>query len=163
MGAEEAEHLVAATPSGALSGVRVLDFGQYIAGPLAAMLLADQGAEVIRIDPLGGPTCEMPANATLLRGRRSMTLDLKDATQRERALSLVSDADVLIENFRPGVMDRLGVGADVCLRRNPRLIYCSLPGFGADDPRSGMAAWEGVVMAAGGGYSTNVSSTLIPG
>src|SRR5262245_57621842 len=96
---------------GALDGIRVLDFGQYIAGPLAAMLLADQGADVIRIDPPGGPRWVTPANATWNRGKRAVSLDLKSPDGSATMQDLIVSADVLIENFRPGVMDRLGLGA----------------------------------------------------
>jgi crotonobetainyl-CoA:carnitine CoA-transferase CaiB-like acyl-CoA transferase len=139
--------------TGPLAGVRVVDFGQYLAGPLLAMLFADQGAEVLRVDPPGGPRWETPINAVLLRGRRHVILDLHDERDRARAQALVGSADIVIENFRPGVTDRLGIGPGACLGRFPRLIYCSLPGFGAGDPRADVAAWEGVVMAAGGAYS----------
>ncbi|MBW2270371.1 MAG: CoA transferase [Deltaproteobacteria bacterium] len=132
----------------ALDAIRVIDFGQYIAGPLTGMLLADQGARVIRVDPPGGPVLDSSANACWNRGKQSIALDLKRADQAEIARRLALDADVLIENFRPGVMQRLGLGADALRALNPRLIYCSLPGFAADDPRSGMPGWEGVVAAA---------------
>jgi crotonobetainyl-CoA:carnitine CoA-transferase CaiB-like acyl-CoA transferase len=135
---------------GALEGIRVIDFGQYIAGPLTAMFLADQGADVIRIDPPGGPAWDVPANATWNRGKRSIVLDLKQAGDLATARALVATADVLIENFRPGVMDRLGLGPEAMMTANPRLLYCSLPGFAADDPRAAIPAWEGVVAAAGG-------------
>jgi len=138
--------------TGALAGIRVLDFGQYLAGPLAAMMLADQGAEVIRIDPPGGPRWHHAATATLQRGKRVRTLDLKRAADRATALDLVARADVLIENFRPGVMARLGLGPQDAQAVNPRLVYCSLPGFAANDPRAGVAAWEGVVGAAANAY-----------
>lgn len=134
--------------AGALQGIRVVDFGQYIAGPLAAMMLADEGAEVIHIDPPGGARMVTPANATWNRGKRCMVLDLKKPADLGIALDLVRQADVLIENFRPGVMEALGLGAGEMLARNPRLVYCSMPGFAADDPRAAMAAWEGVVAAA---------------
>ncbi len=137
---------------GALSGLRVLDFGQYVAGPLTALMLADQGAEVIRIDPPGGPRWNTPANAFYQRGKRSLVLDLKQPADLAVARRLAGSADVLIENFRPGVMDRLGLGAEAARALNPRLIYCSLPGFAANDPRHAVTAWEGVVMAAGNGY-----------
>ena len=117
------------------------------------MLLADQGAEVLRVDPPGGPRWDTPINAVLLRGRRHVTLDLHDERDRARAQALIGSADVVIENFRPGVTDRLGIGPPGCLERSPRLIYCSLPGFGASDPRADVPAWEGVVMAAAGAYS----------
>jgi crotonobetainyl-CoA:carnitine CoA-transferase CaiB-like acyl-CoA transferase len=138
--------------SGALEGVRVIDFGQYIAGPLAAMLLADQGADVIRVDPPGGPRWETPANATWNRGKRSIVLDLKQPGDLAVARDLIGSADVVIENFRPGVMDRLGLGAEAITAAHPSLIYCSLPGFAGDDPRAGIPAWEGVVGAAAATY-----------
>jgi crotonobetainyl-CoA:carnitine CoA-transferase CaiB-like acyl-CoA transferase len=139
---------------GVLDGIRVIDFGQYIAGPMAAMLLGDQGADVIRIDPPGGPRWNTPANATWNRNKRSLVLDLKKNADRETARQLIAGADVVIENFRPGVMDRLGLGAAAMTAAdvNPRLVYCSLPGFGADDPRAQVRAWEGVVGAATGAY-----------
>ena len=137
---------------GVLEGIRVIDFGQYIAGPMAAMLLGDQGADVIRIDPPGGPRWNTPANATWNRNKRSIVLDLKKDADRETARQLIAGADVVIENFRPGVMDRLGLGAAAMTAANPRLIYCSLPGFGSDDPRAQVKAWEGVVGAATGAY-----------
>lgn len=139
---------------GPLAGVRVLDFGQYIAGPLATMLLTDQGADVIRVDPPGGPRWDSPANAALLRGRRNIVLNLREHRDRERARALAASADVIIENFRPGVMSRLGLDPEHVRAVNPRVIFCSLPGFGHDDLRATVPAWEGVVMAAGGGYST---------
>jgi crotonobetainyl-CoA:carnitine CoA-transferase CaiB-like acyl-CoA transferase len=137
---------------GALDGVRVIDFGQWIAGPLAAMLLADQGAEVIHVDPPGGPRWKTPANATFNRGKTSLDLDLRDDPGRSVARRLTDTADVVIENFRPGVMDRLGLGALETTGGNPRLIYCSLPGFASDDPRASMPAWEGALGAATGVY-----------
>ena len=137
-----------------LADIRVIDFGQYIAGPIAAMLLGDQGADVVRIDPPGGPRWDTPANATWNRNKRSIALDLKKDADRETARQLIASADVVIENFRPGVMDRLGLGAAAMTAAdvNPRLIYCSLPGFGSDDPRARVRAWEGVVGAATGAY-----------
>src|ERR1044072_5785704 len=98
------------TPS-ALAGIKVIDFGHYIAGPMAAMLLGDFGADVIRVDPPGGPRFDTPANATWNRGKRSIALDLKAAADLDIAKRLIDGADVVIENFRPGVMDRLGLGA----------------------------------------------------
>ncbi len=137
-----------------LEGTRVIDFGQYIAGPMAAMLLGDHGADVIRVDPPGGPRWNTPANATWNRNKRSIVLDLKTDAGRDTARQLIAGADVVIENFRPGVMDRLGLGAAAMTAAdvNPRLIYCSLPGFGADDPRAQVRAWEGVLGAATGAY-----------
>ncbi|MEE8422174.1 MAG: CoA transferase [Dehalococcoidia bacterium] len=138
--------------AGALDGIRVVDFGQYIAGPMAAMLLADQGADVVRVDPPSGPAMDAPANVTWNRGKRSIALDLKSEDGLDIARRLIERADVVIENFRPGVMDRLGLGAEAMSEANPRLIYCSMPGFAADDPRAQVPAWEGVVAAATGTY-----------
>jgi crotonobetainyl-CoA:carnitine CoA-transferase CaiB-like acyl-CoA transferase len=134
--------------AGALKGIRVIDFGQYIAGPLAAVLLSDQGAEVIHIDPPGGPRWRHPADAFLNRGKQRLTLDLKTPSGVATARRLIDSADVVIENFRPGVMDRLGLGVQEMTRRNPGLIYNTIPGFAAADPRAGLRAWEGIVDAA---------------
>ncbi len=140
--------------AGALTGVQIIDFGQYFPGPLAAMMLGDQGADVVHVDRRG--TVAIPADTTdavLNRGKRRITLDLKDSGDLETARRLVLGADVVIENFRPGVMARLGLGAEEMLNANPSLIYCSLPGFASDDPRAGVAAWEGVVGAATATYN----------
>jgi crotonobetainyl-CoA:carnitine CoA-transferase CaiB-like acyl-CoA transferase len=126
---------------GVLDGVRVIDFGQYIAGPLAAMMLADHGAEVIHVDPPGGPRWKTDADAFYNRGKQRISLALPD--QAALAEDLIASADVVIENFRPGVFQHLGLAADA-----PELIYCSLPGFASDDPRRDVAAWEGVIGAA---------------
>jgi len=138
--------------AGALCDIRVIDFGQYVAGPLTTMLLGDQGAEVIRIDPPGGPRWRSNADAVLNRGKRRITLDLKNAVDFDVARRLCASADVVVENFRPGVMERLGLGASHLLGANRGLIYCSLPGFAADDPRATIPAWEGVVGAATATY-----------
>lgn len=132
----------------ALDGIRVIDFGQYIAGPLCGMLLADQGADVIRVDPPGGPVWQTSANATWNRGKRSINLDLKQPDDLGVTEELIASADVVIENFRPGVMNRLGLGAEAMMAGNPRLIYCALPGFASDDPRAQVRAFEGVIGAA---------------
>ncbi|MBE0608615.1 MAG: CoA transferase, partial [Dehalococcoidia bacterium] len=141
--------------AGALEGTRIIDFGQYIAGPMAAMFLADQGADVVRVEPPGGPRFETPANATWNRGKRSVVLDLKEPGDLDAAKRLVAAADVVIENFRPGVMDRLGLGPVAMTTVNPRLVYCSLPGFAGDDPRAETPGWEGVVAAATATYRAN--------
>jgi crotonobetainyl-CoA:carnitine CoA-transferase CaiB-like acyl-CoA transferase len=145
-----------------LEGIRVIDFGQYIAGPLTGMLLADQGAEVIRVDPPNGPMWQTPANATWNRGKRSITLNLKQPDDLAIATRLVESADVVIENFRPGVMDRLGLGPQATMRLNPRLIYCALPGFASDDPRSQVRAFEGIVGAATATYRGQTSGSDRP-
>ena len=139
----------------ALEHIRVIDFGHYIAGPLTGMLLADQGADVIKVDPPGGPRWDTPANATWNRGKRSILLDLKSSSDLDTARELIQSADVVIENFRPGVMDRLGLGPVAMTDSNPSLIYCSIPGFASDDPRASMPAYEGIIGAATATYRTS--------
>jgi crotonobetainyl-CoA:carnitine CoA-transferase CaiB-like acyl-CoA transferase len=150
------------TPTGALRSIRVLDFGHYIPGPLLGMLLADQGADVIKVErPGGDPARQEPAFATWNRGKRSVVLDLKTDQGREQARQLARRADVLIENFRPGVAERLGIGYEELSRLNPRLIYCSLPGFGEESPHRDQQGWEPIIGAATGLYS-KVEGTTEP-
>jgi crotonobetainyl-CoA:carnitine CoA-transferase CaiB-like acyl-CoA transferase len=142
------------TSAGALRGIRVLDFGHYIPGPLLGMLLADQGADVIKVErPGGDPARPESAFATWNRGKRSIVLDLKSDPGREHARQLTRRADVLIENFRPGVAERLGIGYEELAGLNPRLIYCSLPGFGEGSPYRDQQGWEPIIGAATGLYS----------
>ena len=137
-----------------LAGIRVIDFGHYIAGPLTGMLLADQGAEVIKIDRPGKPAYDAPAAAVFNRGKKRLALDLKQAEDLATAQKLIESADVVIENFRPGVMDRLGLGAQAMTTLNPGLIYLSLPGFASSEPeRTSIRAFEGVLGAAFGLYT----------
>src|SRR5439155_22713137 len=109
---------------------------------------ADQVADVVHVDPPNGPAWKTDADAFFQRGKRRISLDLKNPADRAIAERLIDSADVVIENFRPGVMNRLGLDAEGAMERNPRLVYCSIPGFAADDPRAGMQAWEGIVDAA---------------
>ncbi len=141
------------TPSGALRGLKVLEFGHYIAGPLLGMLISDQGADVIKVErPGGDPARREVAFATWNRGKRSIVLDLKDQEAQETAVRLANKADVLIENFRPGVAERLGIGYDKLAAENPGLIYCSLPGFGENHPARDKKGWEPIIGAATGLY-----------
>jgi alpha-methylacyl-CoA racemase len=122
---------------GPLSGYRVIEIAGIGPGPFAAMMLADMGAEVIRIDraqAVRGPAPETPHFDVLLRGRRNVALDLKHPDGVATLLDLVESADALIEGFRPGVMERLGVGPDVCLARNPKLVFGRMTGWGQDGP-----------------------------
>ena len=141
-------------PTGALRGARVVEFGRYIPGPLLGMLLADQGADVVKIEPSGGdPARSHPAFATWNRGKRSVALDLKTRDGLERALELVRDADVIIENYRPGVADRLGIGYAALSKDNPRLVYVSLPGYGEGHPKRNAAGWDATIGAETGFFS----------
>lgn len=139
--------------NGTLKGLRVIDFGQYIAGPMAAMILADYGADVIHVDPPGGPRWNAyESNAVLMRGKRNIILDLNDPDDQATAYRLIETADVVIENFRPGVMRRFGLGMEHFYASNPALIYCSIPGFSERDTRAGLRGWEGIVAAESGLY-----------
>ena len=123
--------------AGPLNGYRVIELAGIGPGPFAAMMLADMGAEVIRVEraqAVRRPLPDMPYGDLLLRGRRNVALDLKHAEGRATLLDLVARADVLIEGFRPGVMERLGAGPDECLARNPRLVYGRMTGWGQDGP-----------------------------
>jgi len=124
-----------------LAGVRVLDLTRYLAGPFATMLLADYGADVVKVESRKEREFQVPGKKTdsyfflsANRGKRSMTLDLSRPEGRELIRRLLPRYDVLVENFRPGVMDALGLGAEELTRTHPRLIYCGVSGFGADGP-----------------------------
>jgi len=119
--------------SGPLRGFKVIEFAGIGPAPFCAMMLADMGAEVIRIER-AMPSEHSPGRDPLLRSRRSVTLNLKHADGVATALRLIEKADVLIEGFRPGVAERLGIGPEVCLARNPRLIFGRVTGWGQDGP-----------------------------
>lgn len=122
---------------GPLAGVKVLEIAGIGPGPFCAMLLADLGAEVVRVDRAGnvmGGDPSTPPVDVLNRGRRSIGVDLKDPAGVAVVLDLIEQADALIEGFRPGVMERLGLGPDVCLERNPKLVYGRMTGWGQDGP-----------------------------
>jgi crotonobetainyl-CoA:carnitine CoA-transferase CaiB-like acyl-CoA transferase len=123
---------------GLLDGVRVLDLGIWRPAPYAAQLLADLGADVVKIEPPGGdPMRSYPELfATLTRRKRCIELDLRDELDRARALDLAADSDIAVEGFRPGVVDRLGVGYDALRARNPAIVYCSISGYGQTGPRA---------------------------
>ena len=123
--------------SGPLAGYRIIEIAGIGPGPFAAMLLSDMGAEVIRVERAGsvrGPAPETPHPDVSRRGRRNIALDLKHPDGVAALLDLVERADALIEGFRPGVMERLGIGPDECLGRNPRLVFGRMTGWGQDGP-----------------------------
>ncbi|MCT2530659.1 CoA transferase [SAR92 clade bacterium H921] len=137
-----------------LSGVRVIDFGQQIAGPAVAMVLADLGATVIHIDPPAGPQWKHQANAILNRNKGCLTIDLKSAEGLDQALQLIDQADVVLESFRPGVMQRLGIDFAQLRAKRPELITLSVPGFASNDAlRSQWKATEAVVAATAGAFT----------
>ncbi|MEP9387716.1 CoA transferase [Mesorhizobium sp. KR9-304] len=137
-----------------LVGVRVVDFGQYIAGPAVAMILGDLGATVVHVDPPGGPMWDNPANAVLNRNKLIVTIDLKTAEGVGEAKALVADADIVIENFRPGVMARLGLDFGALRLARPGLITLSIPGFASNDElRGDWRAFETVIAASSGVFT----------
>jgi CoA:oxalate CoA-transferase len=142
-----------------LDGIRVLDFSIMLAGPYCARLLADVGADVIKIEPPEGDDMRLRTPVRdghsayfgqLNAGKRSLALDLKSAEAIELVHRLVAETDILVENFRPGVMDRLGLGYDALRKINPRLIYCSISGYGQTGPASERAAYAMIVHAESG-------------
>lgn len=124
--------------TGPLAGLKVVEIGSIGPGPFCAMLLADLGADVIRVDRASGSTLVGPnadfRTEVMHRGRRSIAVDLKNPEGREVVLELVRDADILIEGFRPGVTERLGIGPDDCAAVNERLVYGRMTGYGQDGP-----------------------------
>jgi len=131
--------------SGPLGGVRVVEIAGIGPGPFCAMMLADMGAEVLRIDRLGPADLGLPVEprfSVLTRGRRSVALDLKQPAAIAAVKRLVVKADALIEGFRPGVMERLGLGPDECLTANPRLVYGRMTGWGQEGPMAPAAGHD---------------------
>jgi crotonobetainyl-CoA:carnitine CoA-transferase CaiB-like acyl-CoA transferase len=141
-----------------LSGIRVVEQGTFITGPAAGMFLADLGAEVIKVEQPGAGDpfrafrggLYSPHFQTYNRNKRSVTLNPKTSNDAELFDDLIRDADVYIQNFRPGTAERLGAGADRLRELNPRLIYCAISGFGQDGPAAGRPAYDTVAQAASG-------------
>ena len=134
-----------------LSGITVLDFTTLLPGPLATLMLAEAGAEVIKIERPGGEELrhyqprwegEAAVFALLNRGKRSLVLDLKNSHDQAKIQDYFGFADILVEQFRPGVMDRFGFGYEALREINPRLIYCSITGYGQDGPRTAEAGHD---------------------
>ena len=159
---EESER---STWAGPLEGVRVLDFTRVLAGPAASLALADLGAEVIKIEPpgTGDETRSFPPFRdgeshyflSVNRGKKSIVLDLKSEAGVAIAKQLAAQCDVLIENYRPGVMERLGLGYEALSALNPRLIYCAISGFGMTGPMRDRPSFDIVLQALSGALSVN--------
>ncbi len=155
----------APTWPGPLQGVRVLDFSRVLAGPAASQALADLGAEVIKVEPPGAgddtrtfPPFDDGHSVYFLginRGKKSIVIDLKTAQGVAIARDLAARSDILVENYRPGVMDRLGLGYDVLGADNPRLIYCAISGFGMTGPLRDHPSFDIVTQAMSGAFSVN--------
>lgn len=142
---------------GMLDGVRVIELGTVITGPLAGQMLGDLGADVIKVEPPEGDPFRRthgddygPTFLAYNRNKRSVVLDLTDQTGREKLAAMVADADVLLDNFRPGVLDKLGLAPEALRARHPRLIQCSITGFGATGPYARRPAFDGIAQALGG-------------
>jgi formyl-CoA transferase len=151
--------------TGALAGIRVIDLTRVLSGPYCTQILGDHGADVIKVEPpqgdetrLWGPPFHEDASAYYLgvnRSKRGIALDLREAAGREALLRLLEDADVLVENFKPGTLDKWGLGYDALSTRFPRLIYCRISGFGADGPLGGLPGYDAAVQAMAGLMSVN--------
>lgn len=150
---------------GPLAGVRVLDLTRVLAGPMASQLLGDLGADIIKVEPPGkgdetrgfAPFLGTESHyfVSLNRGKRSVVLDLTKPEGADILRALARKADVLVENFRPGVMDRFGLGADVLMADNPRLVYCAISGFGLTGPLRDKPSFDIVTQAMSGVFSVN--------
>ncbi|MGW6455153.1 CaiB/BaiF CoA transferase family protein [Streptomyces sp. NPDC055078] len=149
--------------AGPLTGIRVLENANFISGPYAGMLLADQGAEVIKVEmPGSGDPFRrwsgrgeeiLPQFAAFNRGKRSVTINLKHEAGRDAYLLLAEQADVVLENFRPGWLDGLGLGYAEVSRRNPRAVYCSLSGMGTVGPYRDRPTYDAIAQAVSGLWS----------
>jgi crotonobetainyl-CoA:carnitine CoA-transferase CaiB-like acyl-CoA transferase len=148
--------------SGPLKGVRVLDLTGVVSGPFATMFLADQGADVLKIEPIGGDitrrsraTIDKAGEFSALfissnRGKRSLSIDIKSGAGREVLARLVAQADVLVQNFRPGTMERLGLGPEELRKRHPRLIYVSISGVGETGPYVKKRVYDPIIQGLSG-------------
>jgi crotonobetainyl-CoA:carnitine CoA-transferase CaiB-like acyl-CoA transferase len=155
-----------------LDGIRVLDLTRLLPGPVATMHLADMGAEVTKIEDPGagdyarvmGPVRNDVSQffVAVNRGKRMMRLDLKDAAHREQLLAMVESADVLVESFRPGVMDKLGLGWQVLRQRNPKLVMCAISGYGQDGPFAQLAGHDINYIGYAGMLDQNAGADGVP-
>ena len=164
------------TTTKALTGVRVLDLTNVLAGPLCAYQLALMGAEVIKVEvPNGGDLARQLGNDRALNaklmgasflaqnaGKKSMTANLKSPQGKELLKRLVASADVLVENFRPGVMDRLGLGYEELRRHNPKLVYCAITGFGQEGPMRDAPAYDQIIQGLSGMMSVTGDAHSAP-
>jgi crotonobetainyl-CoA:carnitine CoA-transferase CaiB-like acyl-CoA transferase len=147
----------------ALTGIRVVEQGTFITGPCAGMLLADMGADIIKVEsPDGDPYRSYqggqysPHFQAYNRNKRSLALNMKQPGDRALFESLIREADVYIQNFRPGAAERIGAGAEQLLKLNPRLVYCSISGFGATGPYAERPSYDSVAQALSGFLSVVV-------
>ncbi|RZM01952.1 MAG: CoA transferase [Variovorax sp.] len=152
-------------PAGALAGIRVLDISRILGGPYCGQILGDHGADVLKVEPpqgddtrtWGPPFKDGVASYYhgLNRNKRTLQLDLARPEGRDALLALVAEADVLVENFRTGTMERWGIGPEVLMARFPRLVWCRVSGFGSDGPLGGLPGYDAAVQAMTGIMSVN--------
>ena len=152
----------------AYDGIRILDFSQVVSGPYAAQLLGNQGAEVIKVEPARGdqlrhifktssqpPDADSAAYELVNRGKRAVSIDLKNPAGRDAILKIAAGCDVFLENFRPGVMARLGLDYEAVREVRPDIVYCSISGYGQSGPLAGEPAYDGTIQAISGMMSNN--------
>lgn len=153
---------------GPLNGLKVVDLTSMVSGPVAAAMLADQGAEVIKVEPLqgeqmrylGAPVNELPPTFfSCNRGKQSIALDLKNEGCQEVLWRLIEEADVLLQNFRPGAMERMGFGEEVVRSRNNNIIYVSISGFGEKGPYAAQRVYDPVIQALSGATDIQANRT----
>jgi crotonobetainyl-CoA:carnitine CoA-transferase CaiB-like acyl-CoA transferase len=152
--------------NGALHGLKVIDLSRVLGGPYCGQILADHGADVLKVEPPQGdetrgwgPPFDADGTASyflgLNRNKRGTAMDLNDATQREALLALLADADVVIENFKTGTMEKWGLGFETLHAKFPRLVHCRVSGFGADGPMGGLPGYDAAIQALSGIMSVN--------
>ncbi len=151
---------------GALAGIKVIDLSRVLGGPFCGQMLGDHGADVLKIEPPQGdetrgwgPPFDADGTASyfigLNRNKRGMAMDLNQPAQREALLALLADADVLLENFKTGTMEKWGLGFETLHAKFPRLVHCRVSGFGADGPRGGLPGYDAAIQALTGIMSVN--------
>ena len=147
-----------------LNGIRVLDLTQFLSGPFATQILADLGADIIKLEPpQGDPIRAVPPHFVgdtsvyflcINRNKRTVAVDMKVPEGRELVKRLALSSDIVMENFRPGVLERLGLSADALRKEKPSLIWCSISGFGQDGPYRNKPAYDMIVQALSGGRAS---------
>jgi len=162
------------TCAGSLEGLKVIDLSRVLGGPYCTQILADHGADVLKIEPPQGdetrgwgPPFDAHGTASyflgLNRNKRGMTMDLAQPAQREALLALLADADVLVENFKTGTMEKWGLGFDTLSAKFPRLVHCRVSGFGADGPKGGLPGYDAAIQAMVGLMSINGEPAALGG
>ena len=165
---EEAEHPATPSPGGALAETKIIDLSRVLGGPFCTQILGDHGADVIKVEPpqwdetrTWGPPYEGDTAAyfrAINRNKRGVVLDLKQEADRQKLLQLLEDADVLVENFKPGTMESWGLSWEALSKHFPRLVHCRVSGFGADGPMGGLPGYDAAVQAMVGLMSVNGES-----